>query len=199
MQRVLAAQTFDAVPINTTATYIGDALFVKPIPVILEKTRLIQEAGAKPLIACYTDADVNNAERLLFRSGLVESPSYWAILPALPGCSPMGNSRQMVDGLTRMASAIYDVDPDATILVCAAGRASMYVVTLAAVMDCTLRVGMEDTVWLWPHRNDKVASNSQMLELTKSMAAVVGRDVATHREYREIVGLPVPAMDESSA
>lgn len=199
MKRVLDAKTFDAVPINTTATYIGDALFAKPIPVILEKTRLIQEAGIKPLIACYTDADVNNAERLLFRSGLIELPSYWAILPALPGCSPMGNPRQMVDGLTRIASSIYDIDPSATILVCAAGRASMYVATLAAIMGLHIRVGMEDTVWLWPHRDDKIKSNAQMLELAKLLAMVVGRDIATQEEYREIVGLPVPSITRSPA
>lgn len=199
MKRALDAKVFDAVPINTTATYVGDALFVKPIPVILEKTRLIQEAGAKPLIAVYTDADVNNADRLLFKSGLVEpGSSYWAILPALPGCSPMGNQRQMIDGLTRIASLIYDVDPDATIVVCAAGRASMYLVTVAAAMGLHIRVGMEDTVWLWPHRQDKIQNNLQMLELAKNLAGVLGRDVATQREYRDIVGLPQRA-EESSA
>lgn len=190
MQRALDVKVFDAVPINTTATYVGDALFVKPIPVILEKTRLILESGAMPLIACYTDADVNNAERLLFRSGLMQGPSTWLILPALPGCSPMGNPRQMIEGLTRMASSIYDVDPEATILVCAAGRASSYVVMLAALMGLHVRVGMEDTVWRWPHRDEKIADNLQMLQMASSMAQLLGRDIATPSEYREIVGLP---------
>jgi 3-keto-5-aminohexanoate cleavage enzyme len=36
MKRVLAAGVFDAIPVNTTATYTGDALFAKPVPVILE-------------------------------------------------------------------------------------------------------------------------------------------------------------------
>jgi 3-keto-5-aminohexanoate cleavage enzyme len=49
---------------------------------------------------------------------------------------------------------------------------------------------MEDTVWLWPHRNDRAESNPQFLELAKSLATVLGRDIATHEEYREIVGMP---------
>lgn len=191
MKRVLDAGTLDAVPVNTAAVYTGDALFAKPVPVILEKARLVQESGAKVLIAAYTDGDISNADRYLIKSGLVDTPSYWCILPALPGCSPMENPRQMMDGLLRMASAIYDIDPDATILVCAAGRAAIYVVTAAALLGLHVRVGMEDTVWLWPHRNEKVQSNLQYLEMAKSMAQVLGRDIATHAEYRQMVGMPV--------
>jgi 3-keto-5-aminohexanoate cleavage enzyme len=191
MKRVLDAGTLDAVPVNTAAVYTGDALFAKPVPVILEKARLVQESGAKVLIAAYTDGDISNADRYLIKSGLVDTPSYWCILPALPGCSPMENPRQMMDGLLRMASAIYDVDPEATILVCAAGRAAMYVVTAAALLGLHVRVGMEDTVWLWPHRDEKVQSNLQYLEMAKSLAQVLGRDVASHEEYRRMVGMPV--------
>jgi 3-keto-5-aminohexanoate cleavage enzyme len=84
MKEVLAEGLLDGVPINTAATYVGDALFAKPIPVILAKTRLIQESGAKPIIACYTDGDIANADRLLFKSGLMQRGSYWCLLPALP-------------------------------------------------------------------------------------------------------------------
>jgi 3-keto-5-aminohexanoate cleavage enzyme len=192
MKRVLDAKLLDAVPVNTTAVYTGDALFAKPVPMMLEKARLIQEAGAKVLIAAYVDGDISNADRYLIRSGLVPTPSYWCILPALPGCSPMENPRQMIDGLLRMASAIYDVDPDATILVCAAGRASSYVVTAAAALGLHIRVGMEDTVWLWPHRNERVQSNIQFLEMAKALAGVLGRDIATPAEYRRMVGMEVP-------
>ena len=189
MKQVLAAGILDAVPVNPTAVYVGDALFVKPIPVLLEKVRLIEECGAKPLITVYTDADVGNADRFLFKSGLLESPSCWLILPALPGCSPMQNPRQMFEGLLRISAAIRDVDPDAIVLVCAAGRAASYVTTIAAALGLHIRVGMEDTVWLWPHRPDRVSSNMQMLEMAKSLAELLGRDVASHAEYRQLVGL----------
>lgn len=198
MKAVLDAKVFDAVPVNTTAVYMGDALFAKPVPVILEKARLVQEAGAKVLIATYTDGDISNADRYLIRSGLVPTPSYWCILPALPGCSPMDNPRQMVDGLLRMSSTIFDIDPEATILVCAAGRAAMYLVTVAAALGLHVRVGMEDTVWLWPHRPDRVESNMQYLEMAKALAAGLGRDIADHAEYRRMVGMPVPQGVDSS-
>ncbi len=190
MKNVLEGGVLDAAPINTTATYIGDSLFVKPAPIMIDKVRLINESGAKPEIAVYTDADVSNADRFLIKPGLIETPAAWLILPALPGCSPMENPRQMIDGLTRTASAIRDIDPDAFIMVCAAGRASTHVAALAALMGLHIRVGMEDTYWLWPHREDKIESNVQALHMGQLISQVVGRPVATPEEYRAMLGLP---------
>lgn len=183
MKRVFAAKLLDGAPINTTATYIGDSLFAKPAPVMIEKVRLINEAGAVPEIAVYTDGDVSNADRFLIKSGLIQGPAFWLILPALPGCSPMENPRQMVEGLTRTVTTIRDIDPDGVIMVCAAGRASMYVATLAAAMGLHIRVGMEDTYWLWPHRDDRIQSNAQCFNLAAKLAEVLGRRVATRQEY----------------
>ncbi|MCW2672646.1 MAG: 3-keto-5-aminohexanoate cleavage protein [Frankiales bacterium] len=194
MIEVLDSGLLDGVPINTTATYVGDALFAKPIPMILEKTRLIIESGAKPIIACYTDADVNNADRLLFKSELLGPGAYWLILPALPGCSPMGNPRQMFEGLLRMQTAILDVDPEASIVVCAAGRASSHLVTIAAALGLHIRVGMEDTIWRYPHRDDLIQSNVDMVGTAVGLASVLGREVATHSEYRELMGMPFGAV-----
>jgi 3-keto-5-aminohexanoate cleavage enzyme len=189
MQRILEGGILDGAPINTTAVHLGDALFAKPLPYVLKKTRLILDAGAKPIIACYTDGDVSNADRMLYRSGLLDHGQNWLILPALPGCSPMDSPRQMMEGLLRIVTAIKDVDPDAVIAVCAAGRASIYVATAALLLGLNIRVGMEDTVWRWPHRPDKLASNLAALRTALTLCETLGLDVADHREYRRMVGM----------
>jgi 3-keto-5-aminohexanoate cleavage enzyme len=189
MVEMLDLGTLDAAPINTTATYIGDSLFAKPAPVILEKARLIREAGSAPEIAVYTDADVNIADRLLIRSGLVSTPAVWLVLPALPGGSPMDNSRQMISGLTRMVEAIRDIDPEAVIMVCAAGRASLHLATLAVLMGLHVRVGMEDTYYKWPHRTDRIESNLEVFETMKTIVESLGRRVATPERTTELMGL----------
>lgn len=189
MKRCLSGHVLDAVPINTTAVYNGDSLFAKPVPLMLEKTRLILESGTTPIIAVYADADVSNASRFLFKSGLLGSGQIWCVLPGLPGCSPMDNPRQMIDGLLRFTSLIRDVDPDAKILVCAAGRASIYLATVAAALGLHIRVGMEDTVWKYPHRNEKLTSNLEAFRMAKQLVEVLGRSIATPAEYREIMGV----------
>ena len=99
----------------------------------------------------------------------------------------MENPRQMIEGLTRTVTTIRDVDPDGVIMVCAAGRASMYVATLAAAMGLHIRVGMEDTYWLWPHRDDRIQSNLQAFELGAKLGEVLGRRVATRQEYTDML------------
>jgi 3-keto-5-aminohexanoate cleavage enzyme len=190
MEEVLAEGLLDGVPINTAATYMGDALFVKPAPIVIEKARKVVEAGAKPIISCYSDGDIANADRWLFKTGLVGEGASWLILPALPGCSPMMNPRQMMDGLLRLTATIRDVDPKASIVVCAAGRASSYLVTAAALLGLNIRVGMEDTIWKWPHRPDLITSNAEMVEHAVKLCALLGRDVATFAQFREMAGMP---------
>jgi 3-keto-5-aminohexanoate cleavage enzyme len=193
MEKVLRSRLLDASPVNATATYLGDSLLAKPIPILLEKTRLIQEAGGVPEIAVYNDGDVSNADRYLLRSGLIKTPAVWLVLPALPGCSIMNNPRQMVDGLLRMTNAIRDIDPGGLIVVCAAGRASLALATLAVSMGLHIRVGMEDTYYLYPHRNDLIESNLQAFEMARKLSEVVGRPIATRAEYRQMIGLGVAA------
>lgn len=189
MVEMLDLSLLDAAPINATATYIGDSLFAKPAPVILEKARLIREAGSTPEIAVYTDADVNIADRLLIRSGLIATPAVWLVLPALPGGSPMDNSRQMISGLTRMVEAIRDIDPEGVIMVCAAGRASLHLATLAVLMGLHVRVGMEDTYYMWPHRTDRIESNLDVFKTMKTIVESLGRTVAAPHRAAEIMGL----------
>jgi len=78
-------------------------------------------------------------------------------------------------------------------MVCAAGRAAMYVATLAAVMGLHIRVGMEDTYWLWPHRDDRIESNAQVFDLATRLSEAIGRPVASRAEYRAMLGLPAAA------
>lgn len=194
MVKVIDSGLLDASPVNATATYLGDSLLAKPIPILMEKTRLILEAGGVPQIAVYTDGDVSNADRYLLRSGLIQTPATWIVLPGLPGCSQMENPRQMAESIVRMTGLIRERDPDGVIMVCAAGRASMALATLAASMGLHIRIGMEDTYYLWPHRNDLIESNLQTFKLAQQLSEVVGRPIATQAEYRQMVGMPMSAV-----
>jgi 3-keto-5-aminohexanoate cleavage enzyme len=199
MKLALDDKILDGVPVNTAVLYNGDALFAKPAPLMLEKTRLILESGAAPIVAVYTDADVNNAERFLFRSGLLGPGQVWCVLPSIPGASPMENPHQMFTGLLRLVQLVRDVDPEAKILVCAAGRASVFLATAAALLGLHIRVGMEDTVWKYPHKDEKLTSNLEAFLQIKTIVEALGRQVATPAEYREIMGVkPLVTSSTSS-
>ncbi|MBS7527273.1 3-keto-5-aminohexanoate cleavage protein [Fusibacter paucivorans] len=196
MLEMLDSKLIDVTPINTTATYCGDMLLTKAPHIIIQKARLVQEHGIIPQIAVYSDGDIDNADRWLFKTGLVETgatgqPSHWLILADLPGGSPMPTKSGMVETFMHLHNRIKEIDKDAVIMVCASGRASSYLATLAVLMGCHIRVGMEDTVWKWPHKDDKIENNAKTFLDYKQLCALLGREVASPNDYRKLIGLPL--------
>ncbi len=146
------------------------------------------EAGVKPQIAVYSDGDIDNARRFLIDSGLLEPPFFWLVLPALPGCSPMYSPQSMISGLTRYVQTIREIDANSIISVCAAGRASTYLATLALLMGLNIRVGMEDTVYTWPHKDELLPSNAYHFKLVHGIAQSLGRELMSAEEYLALIG-----------
>jgi len=190
---------FDALPVNTTALCCGDSMFFKAPHVIIQKAHEVEKRGLKPLISVYTDGDIDNAKRFLVDSGVVSRPYSWLLLPGMPGCSPMHNPKQMVEGLMRMVNSIRDIDPDGFIVVCAGGRASTYLATMAMLLGLHVRVGMEDTIWHYPHKDDLIESNVDVFKRTKAIAESLGREVMTSAEYRAACGMPAKSKYKAEA
>ena len=57
-----------------------------------------------------------------------------------------------------------------------------------------VRVGMEGSVNMYPHRDDYIRRNGAMVEAIAGIARYLGREVATPAEARKILGLPGAAM-----
>jgi len=179
----------DQTPINSVAAFCGDTLFCKPPHVMIEKTRICQELGVKPQIAVYSDGDIDNADRYLIKTGVLEKPYYWIILPNLPGGSPMQNPKAMVEGLMHLVNRIKEIDEDSQIVVCASGRASCYLTTLALLLGLHIRVGMEDSVWRWPHRDEKIGRNIDTYLAAKQTIELLGREIIEPAEFRKMMGM----------
>ncbi|MGG2329492.1 3-keto-5-aminohexanoate cleavage protein, partial [Salmonella enterica] len=81
----------------------------------------------------------------------------------------------MIRQLMLMVHQIRKIDPDPQFLVCAAGRATMYMTTLATMMGFHIRVGTEDTAFKYPNSNEKFKSNVEMVRAAKQIAELHGR------------------------
>jgi 3-keto-5-aminohexanoate cleavage enzyme len=178
---------FETSPVNATACYMGDMIFAVPPSTMVAQAQVMQDMGCKPQIAVYDLGDIDVAERYLIRSKVLAKPYYWDLLFNLPGGTPLRNGRAAMQALAFAVERILEIDEDCLIVVKQAGRASLYLTTLALVLGLHVRVGMEDTVYRYPHRDDLISGNAETVEEVAAIARLLGRRPATADEYRALM------------
>ena len=106
-----------------------------------------------------------------------------------------GNTVMDADDMVRqmmlMLHQIRKIDPNAQILCCAAGRATMYMTTLATMLGLHIRVGTEDTPYKYPNSDERFTNNLEMFKAAKEIAALHGRRPATANEMRALFNMPL--------
>lgn len=74
--------------------------------------------------------------------------------------------------------------------ICAGGRNWLPFTVLGIMLGADMvRVGMEDSVYVHPHRDEKLTSSAQAVTLVRTIAEALGREIATPEEAREILGI----------
>jgi 3-keto-5-aminohexanoate cleavage enzyme len=84
--------------------------------------------------------------------------------------------------------------------VCAGGRNWLPFTTLAMMLGFDMvRVGMEDSVYVYPHRNEKLATSAQAVRKVVTIANELGREIATPDEARQIMGIKLGSRAGATA
>lgn len=151
-----------------------------------------------PALAIHNSGEIELTKRRLIDTGIIKGPVLWGLLFGLPfdvGRTLLsGNTVMDADDMVRqmmlLVHQIRKVDPKAEIIVCAAGRATIYMTTLATMLGLHIRVGTEDTQCKYPNSNERFSSNLEMVKVVKQIAALHGRTPATANEMRALFGLP---------
>jgi len=157
--------------------------------------KLFKEYNIKAELVIHSSAKIDLAERNLIRTGVMPNPNLWIILPGLLIQWPrrlhdyLPNERAMCQDLLFLVERIREIDPNPFIVVCCVGRATRYLTTLGLLLGLHIRVGMEDTAWKYPHKDEKIKSNAEEVREAIQIARLLGREVMTPNEYREAVGL----------
>ncbi|MBK5355800.1 3-keto-5-aminohexanoate cleavage protein [Pseudomonas sp. TH41] len=158
----------------------------------------LETYGVKPELAVHSSGEIELAKRRLIDTGILKGPYNWLILYGLPfnigrtliSGTWVPDAQDMAQHLFLMVNQIRKIDPTGTISVCASGRSTLYMTTLATMMGLHIRVGTEDTPWKYPNSDERLSDNLQMFNMAKDMAALLGRRPATANEYRALIGKP---------
>ncbi|MHC3001311.1 3-keto-5-aminohexanoate cleavage protein [Gordonia metallireducens] len=168
-----------------------------PEEFVIPAVKTLTANGVSPEIVVHSSGEIEFAKRRLFDTGIVTGQTNWIVLYGLPvdvgrtliSGAWVTDTRSMATHLLLMVDQIRQIDPNAAITVCNAGRANLYITTLATMMGLNIRVGLEDSGWKHPNSDETTTSNLELFTRAKTIAAELGRVPASADDYRTQIGL----------
>lgn len=197
---ILNGKTFEEciAPIAAGLGEVAPCAAGHPTDFVQPAVRAVTELGGSAEIVIHSSGEVELAKQRLFDTGILTGrQTNWIILFALPvtlgrtliSGAWANDTRSLTTHLYLMVEQIRALDPHAAITVCNAGRAGLYLTTLATMLGLNIRVGLEDGLWKYPNRDDVNKSNLELFNRAREVADILGRTPATANEYRTMIGV----------
>jgi 3-keto-5-aminohexanoate cleavage enzyme len=196
---VLNGTTFDICmsPARAGLAEVAPCAPGHPAAFMVPAIQTLEETGVKPELAVHSTGEIELAKRKLIDTGILRKPYYWIVLYGLPfDCgrtlisgTSVNDAQEMARHMFMMVDQIRKIDQTSVITVCAAGRATLYMTTLATMMGLNIRVGVEDTPWKHPNSDLKLKHNLEMFSMARDMAQLLGRVPGNADYYRNLLGL----------
>ena len=147
----------------------------------------LQENGVKPEFMCHTWEGILNVREWLIQPGLLKKPYLLTMGPGMHNAAdtyPDPWGLLYVLGMMKMM-------PEASVVGLSAGGRNWLALTVFALLMGvdSVRVGMEDQIWMYPHRNELISSNGEAVRKVATIARELGREVATAKETRALLGI----------
>lgn len=180
----------EVAPITCTAVWLGDTLLAISGECARAHAKIMQDVGCKPEIVVHDSGDVDNVRRWLIETKMLEKPYYWRVALGNPGWSTVFDPQSMMEILLFVTNRIKTLDKESVIMVDMAGRCGLYMCMQAVLMGLMgVRVGMEDAIYLYPHKDEKMNRSSQAVKAVVKVVEAAGRKVGTADDYRKFVGI----------
>ncbi|MDR0970984.1 MAG: 3-keto-5-aminohexanoate cleavage protein [Bacteroidales bacterium] len=161
-----------------TCNFGGDEVFTNTENTIKYFGKRMIERGIKPELECFDKSMIDMALRLQ-KKGYISSPMHFDFVMGVNG----GISAQIRDFIFLRES----IPQDATYTVAGVGKNEFPLAVMAIVDGGHVRVGFEDNVYI--SKGVLAKSNGELVEKVVRLAKELGREIASPKEAREILGL----------
>jgi len=158
---------------------------------LTDQVKYLEEHGVRPEYQSTSYQGTKDVLDWLVDTGIAQEPPLMNIMMGFHGYShgsPLGPDPWNYIYMMTMQQTLA---PRAIKGVCAGGRNWLPFCTLAIMLGFDMvRVGMEDTVFLYPHREEKIQTSAQAVRKVVEVAQSLGREIATPAEAKAIMGIP---------
>lgn len=178
-------QSTDTTPLPEMATLdcgtcnFGDEIFDNTMPTMRAFGKRMLERGIKPEYECFEMGHLDTILTMARKGEVPGAPMQFNFVLGVPGCTPA-----TVDNLCWLVNKI---PAGSTWTATGIGRHAFTLAAPAIVMGGNVRVGFEDNLYL--ERGVLAQSNGELVDKVVRMAKLLGREVATSDEARQILSL----------
>jgi 3-keto-5-aminohexanoate cleavage enzyme len=140
----------------------------------------MKEMGIKPEMEVYSHSMFRDVQNLIAK-GLIKKPYYVNLVLGM-------RYQGAVDATPEQLTSMLEFVPEDTMVnVSAVAAAQLPLTTMATVLGCCARVGLEDNIYY--RKGELAVSNAQLVARTVRIARELGKEPATPEEARQILGL----------
>lgn len=149
----------------------------------------LEENGVKPLVSLHMD------HLLWFKNNIIDA----GVMKTRPHINIQEGKhdidRSFADPMAHLnlinsIELVKKTIPDCTIGLHVGGRNWLPMTVLGIMLGVDLvRIGIEDTFWMYPHKNDFIRSAVESVEKVVQISKALGRDIATPSEARKTLGI----------
>ena len=157
----------------------GDEIFDNTMPTMRAFGKRMIEKGIKPEYECFEMGHLDTILTMSRKGEVPGDPMQFNFVLGVPGCTPA-----TVDNLCWL---VKNIPAGSTWTATGIGRHAFTLAAPAIVMGGNVRVGFEDNLYL--ERGVLAKSNGELVDKVVRMAKLLGRQIATSDEAREILSI----------
>lgn len=161
-----------------TCNFGGDEIFVNTDDTIINFAKIMKEKGIKPELEVFDKGMIDTALKTADRKGLLVHPLHFDFVLGV----------QMTATIRDLAFMVDSIPAGSTWTATGLGRNAWSIAAATIAMGGHVRVGFEDNLYL--EKGVLAKSNGEMVEKAVKLAKLLGREIATPTEAREILSLP---------
>jgi uncharacterized protein (DUF849 family) len=155
---------------------------------ITSDVTFLQSKGIRVELTTFNHSDLRHVTEWVIDTGIAQPP---VIMDTLLGIHNSPVAASTIEAFELLLTYVRMLPKGVLWQTLIGGRYWLPLTIAAIILGADIvRVGMEDAVYMYPHRDDFIKGNGPMVEAVASIARYLGRGVAKPAEAREIIGLP---------
>jgi 3-keto-5-aminohexanoate cleavage enzyme len=181
--RFMESTIFTPVSYYLTSTRISLASEENAVKTIV----MLEENGVKPEFMAHNWEGIMNVKEWLIKPGILKKPY---MISMGPGMHNAAETTPDPWGMLYVLGMMKMMPEDTVIGLSAGGRNWLPLTAFAILLGVDfVRVGLEDHLWMYPHKNEKISTNREATRKITAIAREFGREVGTAKEARALLGI----------